>query len=78
LALTKGLAIVKLQGGVHALLQTQQAPLNGWGQLTRAQTQGGRLTIKGVDDDLPLGARHAVVQGQERTFFDVGHGVVLW
>ncbi|MDT4854839.1 hypothetical protein FQZ97_891610 [compost metagenome] len=75
LALAKGLALVQIDHGVAALLQTDQVLLDRGRKLTRPQAQRGGLAFKGVDDHLALRTGHAVVQGEKGTFLDLGHGV---
>ncbi len=71
IAVAKGLASRNLEGGAGALFQANQALLDRRSQLARAQGQGGRLAVEGVDD-VARGAGQPVMQREKGSGRDAG------
>ncbi len=78
IALAKSLARRQLKARVNALTEADQPRLDGRRQLTRAQRQGRRLVVKGIDQIAAIGGAEPVMQGQERTSLDEIHDFSLF
>ena len=74
LALAKGFTGGQLDHGAGALFQADQPLLDGWRQLPGPQAERGGRSREGIDVGPALQIGHAVVQGEEGTVLDLGHG----